>query len=53
MPYKTKFGPFVPGVWHVPFPVAHRGVTVEDAVHAMEWLFKSDVEPSRDIPGVE
>jgi 4-aminobutyrate aminotransferase/(S)-3-amino-2-methylpropionate transaminase len=47
IPYKTKFGPFVPGVWHVPFPVAHRGVTVEDSLHAIEWLFKADVEPSR------
>jgi 4-aminobutyrate aminotransferase / (S)-3-amino-2-methylpropionate transaminase / 5-aminovalerate transaminase len=37
----------VPGVWHVPFPVAHRGVTVEDSLHAIEWLFKADVEPSR------
>ncbi|MFL5258141.1 MAG: 4-aminobutyrate--2-oxoglutarate transaminase [Hyphomicrobiales bacterium] len=47
IPYKTKFGPFVPGVWHVPFPVAHRGITVEDSLHAIEWLFKADVEPSR------
>ena len=47
VPYKTKFGPFPGGVWHVPFPVAHRGITVEDSVHAIEWLFKSDVEPSR------
>ena len=47
VPYKTKFGPFPGGVWHVPFPVAHRGVTVEDSIHAIEWLFKADVEPSR------
>src|SRR4051812_28840379 len=47
IPYKAKFGPFVPGVWHVPFPVAHRGVTVEDSLHAIEWLFKANVEPSR------
>ena len=47
VPYKSKFGPFPAGVWHVPFPVAHRGVTVEDSVHAIEWLFKADVEPSR------
>ena len=27
VPYKTKFGPLPGGVWHVPFPVAHKGVT--------------------------
>jgi 4-aminobutyrate aminotransferase / (S)-3-amino-2-methylpropionate transaminase / 5-aminovalerate transaminase len=47
VPYKSKFGPFPAGVWHVPFPVAHRAVSVEDSVHAIEWLFKADVEPSR------
>ena len=47
LPYKAKFGPMAPGVWHVPFPVAHKGVTVEDSMHAIEWLFKADVEPSR------
>ena len=47
VPYKAKFGPMAPGVWHVPFPVAHKGITVEDTMHAIEWLFKADVEPSR------
>jgi 4-aminobutyrate aminotransferase/(S)-3-amino-2-methylpropionate transaminase len=47
VPYKMKFGPFPGGIWHVPFPVAHRGITVEDSIHAIEWLFKADVEPSR------
>ena len=47
VPYKFKFGPMAPGIWHVPFPVAHKGVTVEDAIHAIEWLFKADVEPQR------
>ncbi len=47
IPYKAKFGPMAPGVWHVPFPVAHKGVTVDDTMHAIEWLFKADVEPSR------
>lgn len=46
-PYKNKFGPFPGGVWHVPFPVAHHGVSVDDTMHAIEWLFKSDVEASR------
>ena len=46
-PYKLKFGPMPAGIWHVPFPIAHRGITVEDSVHAIEMLFKADVEPSR------
>ena len=47
VPYKAKFGPMPPGIWHVPFPVAHHGVSVDDTMHAIEWLFKADVEPSR------
>jgi 4-aminobutyrate aminotransferase / (S)-3-amino-2-methylpropionate transaminase / 5-aminovalerate transaminase len=47
MPYKAKFGPMPAGIWHVPFPVAHKGISVEDTIHAIEWLFKADVEPSR------
>ena len=47
IPYKTKFGPFPAGIWHVPFPVAHKGISVDDAMRAIEWLFKCDVEPSR------
>ena len=47
MPYKAKFGPMPAGIWHVPFPIAHKGITVEDTIHAIEWLFKADVEPSR------
>jgi 4-aminobutyrate aminotransferase/(S)-3-amino-2-methylpropionate transaminase len=46
-PYKAKFGPFAGGVWHVPFPVPHRGVTVEDSIEAIKWLFRADVEPAR------
>jgi 4-aminobutyrate aminotransferase / (S)-3-amino-2-methylpropionate transaminase / 5-aminovalerate transaminase len=47
VPYKAKFGPMPAGIWHVPFPVAHKGITVEDAIHAIELLFKCDVEPQR------
>jgi 4-aminobutyrate aminotransferase/(S)-3-amino-2-methylpropionate transaminase len=46
-PYKAKFGPMPGGIWHVPFPVEHRGITVEDSIHAIELLFKCDVEPQR------
>jgi 4-aminobutyrate aminotransferase/(S)-3-amino-2-methylpropionate transaminase len=47
IPYKTKFGPFPAGVWHVPYPIEHKGISVEDSLNAIEWLFKVDVEPSR------
>jgi 4-aminobutyrate aminotransferase/(S)-3-amino-2-methylpropionate transaminase len=47
IPYKAKFGPFAAGMWHVPYPVAHKGHSVEESLHAIEWLFKCDVEPSR------
>ena len=47
VPYKAGFGPFPPEVFHLPFPIDYHGVTVEDSLHALEALFKSDVEPSR------
>jgi 4-aminobutyrate aminotransferase / (S)-3-amino-2-methylpropionate transaminase / 5-aminovalerate transaminase len=47
LPYKAKFGPMPAGIWHVPFPVEHKGITVDDAIHAIELLFKCDVEPQR------
>lgn len=46
-PYKLKFGPMAPGIWHVPFPIAHRGITVDDSIKAIENLFKCDVEANR------
>ncbi|MDP8996325.1 MAG: aminotransferase class III-fold pyridoxal phosphate-dependent enzyme, partial [Pseudomonadota bacterium] len=46
-PYKLKFGPMPSGIWHVPFPIESRGISVEDSIHAIEMLFKADVEPSR------
>lgn len=47
LPYKHAFGPLPSEVWHVPFPVGHYGVTVEDSLKALQFLFKADVEPSR------
>lgn len=47
MPYKAGFGPFAPGIWHVPFPVAHRGHTVAETLAALDMVFKCQVEPSR------
>lgn len=47
LPYKAGFGPMPAGIWHVPYPVEHKGISVEDSIHAIELLFKCDVEPSR------
>ncbi|MCF4166416.1 4-aminobutyrate--2-oxoglutarate transaminase [Zavarzinia compransoris] len=47
LPYKKKFGPMPNEIYHVPFPVAEHGVTVQDSLRAIEFLFRADVEPSR------
>jgi 4-aminobutyrate aminotransferase len=47
LPYKAGFGPFPAEVYHVPFPIALHGVSVADTMRALEYLFKSDVEPGR------
>jgi 4-aminobutyrate aminotransferase/(S)-3-amino-2-methylpropionate transaminase len=46
-PYKAGFGPMLPEVYHVPFPMAYHGITVEDSLAAISQLFKSDVDPAR------
>src|SRR5918997_3226639 len=47
VPYKTGFGPFPGEVFHVPFPMALHGVSVEDSLRALLYLFKADIEPKR------
>ena len=46
-PYKLGFGPFPSDVFHAPFPNALHGVTVEDSLKAIEFLFKADIDPKR------
>jgi 4-aminobutyrate aminotransferase/(S)-3-amino-2-methylpropionate transaminase len=46
-PYKAGFGPMLPEVFHVPFPMAYHGVTPELSFAAIENLFKADVDPAR------
>jgi 4-aminobutyrate aminotransferase/(S)-3-amino-2-methylpropionate transaminase len=45
VPYKTKFGPFPGGVWRVPYPIEHKGLSVEHTMLTLQWLFKTDVDP--------
>lgn len=44
--YKRGFGPFAPEVTRTPAPYPYRGVTSDDAMHGLETLFKSDVDPA-------
>lgn len=47
VPYKAGFGPFPSEIYHVPFPRAFHGVTVDESIAAIEALFKCDIEPER------
>ena len=47
LPYKKNFGPMPAEIFHVPFPIEHHGVTVEDSLKALQFLFKADIEPAR------
>ena len=46
-PYKAGFGPMLPEIYHLPYPMPYHGVTVEHALQALEQLFKADVDPAR------
>ena len=46
-PYKTGFGPFPGEVFHALFPNELHGISVEDALHSVELLFKNDIEAER------
>lgn len=46
-PYKAGFGPLPADVYHVPFPTELHDVSVDDSMHAIEQLFKADIEPDR------
>lgn len=46
-PYKRGLGPFPAEVYHLPFPSETTGVSVEDTLKAMHFLFAADVEPER------
>ena len=46
-PYKAGFGAMMPDVYHLPFPNELHGVTQQDALDALDKLFKADVDPGR------
>ena len=45
-PYKAGFGPFAPEVYRAPAPYPYHGISADDAIAALEHLFKADVDPS-------
>jgi 4-aminobutyrate aminotransferase/(S)-3-amino-2-methylpropionate transaminase len=45
-PYKASFGPFAPEVYRVAAPYPYHGVSSDDAIDALEHLFKADVDPA-------
>ena len=47
VPYKVGFGAMPNDVFHVPFPVPMHGVTVEQSLDTLNYLFKADVDPKR------
>jgi 4-aminobutyrate aminotransferase/(S)-3-amino-2-methylpropionate transaminase len=47
IPYKAGFGPMLPEIYHLPFPMPYHGISVEDSVAALEQLFKADLDPAR------
>lgn len=46
-PYKKGFGPFPTDIFRAPFPDARNGITVDDALKALDTLFLTDADPSR------
>ncbi|MEM9797145.1 MAG: 4-aminobutyrate--2-oxoglutarate transaminase [Pseudomonadota bacterium] len=47
LPYKAGFGTMMPDVYHVPFPIDLHGVSTDQALGAIQQLFKATLEPSR------
>ena len=46
-PYKKGLGPFPGEIYHLPYPSETTGVSVEDTLKAMHFLFAADIEPER------
>lgn len=43
--YKRTFGPFAPEIYRAPAPYPYRGVSAEEALKGVEYLFKAEVDP--------
>ncbi|NOZ41837.1 MAG: 4-aminobutyrate--2-oxoglutarate transaminase [Alphaproteobacteria bacterium] len=47
VPYKVGFGPFPGDVFHAPFPNDYCGISVEQALTALDNIFAADIDPAR------
>lgn len=45
-PYKAPFGGMAAGVYHLPYPAPELGVSIEDSLKALEFLFRADIAPT-------
>jgi 4-aminobutyrate aminotransferase/(S)-3-amino-2-methylpropionate transaminase len=43
--YKKGMGPFAPEIYRAPAPYPYRGVTTEDALDGLRFIFKAHVDP--------
>ena len=44
-PYKSKFGPFPAEIYHSAYPNEYHGVSVKEALKALDMMFKVDIAP--------
>jgi 4-aminobutyrate aminotransferase len=44
--YKRGMGPFAPEIYRAPAPYPYRGISTEDALDALDWMFKATVDPA-------
>jgi 4-aminobutyrate aminotransferase/(S)-3-amino-2-methylpropionate transaminase len=46
VPYKRGLDSWLPGIFRVPFPAAHRDISVQESLRALDLVMRGDVEPS-------
>jgi 4-aminobutyrate aminotransferase len=44
--YKRGMGPFAPEIYRAPAPYPYRGISTEDALAELDWMFKAAVDPT-------
>ncbi|MEO1252980.1 MAG: 4-aminobutyrate--2-oxoglutarate transaminase [Pseudomonadota bacterium] len=44
-PYKVGFGPYVPAIFHAPYPDAYHGISVEGSLACLDHIFKTAINP--------
>jgi len=47
VPYKIGFGPMPADIFHLPYPVAYHGGSVDATLAALRTVFRSEIDPSR------